>query len=74
MSFTKPYFAGFEYRSHEILKFLQTYTTFTIMLRNGAIVHHQPEHILDFQRWLHHHQIEDVRASIRSTASLVAQQ
>ncbi|WP_353720491.1 hypothetical protein [Dyadobacter sp. 676] len=74
MPFTKPYFAGFEYHSDEICKFLQTYGTFTIMLRNGTIIHHQPEHALDFQRWLNHHQIEDIRVSIRNNNAAVGQE
>ena len=75
MSFTKPYFAGFEYHSNEICKFLQTYSTFTLMLTNGAIIHHQPEHAMDFQRWLNHHQIEDIRVSIRNNnPAIVTQQ
>lgn len=65
MPVTKPYFAGFEYHSAEICKFLQTYSTFTLMLRSGAIIHYQPEHALEFQRWLNHHEIEDIRVSIR---------
>lgn len=64
MPFTKPYFAGFEYHSHEVCKFLQSYSTFTLMLTNGAIIHHQPEHATDFQSWLDHHKIEDIRVSI----------
>ncbi|WP_255720889.1 hypothetical protein [Dyadobacter sp. CY261] len=39
------------------------------MLTNGAIIHHQPEHALDFQRWLNHHKIEDIRVSIRNNDS-----
>ncbi|MDR6806317.1 hypothetical protein J2Y45_003509 [Dyadobacter sp. BE34] len=75
MSYTKPYFAGFEYHSKEVCKFLQAYSTFTLMLTNGAIIHHQPEHALDFRRWLAHHQIEDIRVSIRNNdPAAVAQQ
>lgn len=75
MSYTKPYFAGFEYHSTEVCKFLQAYSTFTLMLTNGAIIHHQPEHALDFRRWLNHHKIEDIRVSIRNSdpAAIVQQ-
>ncbi len=62
-------FAGFEYQPSEICKFLQAYTTFTLMLRSGIIIHYQPEHAPDFERWLHHHQIEDIRVSIRNNQS-----
>lgn len=74
MAFTKPYFAGFEYHSHEVCKFLQTYSTFTLMLTNGAIIHYQPEQVLDFQRWLNHHKIEDIRVSIRNNDTTVVKQ
>jgi hypothetical protein len=74
MAFTKPYFTGFEYHSTEICKFLQTYSTFTLMLTNGMIIHYQPEHVLDFQRWLNHHQIEDIRVSIRNNNPAVVAQ
>ncbi|MGV3601599.1 hypothetical protein [Dyadobacter fermentans] len=39
------------------------------MLRSGIIIHYQPEHAPDFERWLHHHQIEDIRVSIRNNQS-----
>lgn len=74
MPFTKPYFAGFEYHSHEVCKFLQTYSTFTLMLTNGAIIHHQPEEALDFQRWLNYHKIEDIRVSIRNNDTTFVKQ
>ncbi|SEJ21022.1 hypothetical protein SAMN05216327_107107 [Dyadobacter sp. SG02] len=74
MPYTKPYFAGFAYHSKEVCKFLQAYSTFTLMLKNGAIIHHQPEHALDFQRWLNHHKIEDIRVSIRNTNPMAVPQ
>ncbi|GGM88327.1 hypothetical protein GCM10010967_21160 [Dyadobacter beijingensis] len=74
MPFTKPYFTGFDYQSNEVCKFLQTYSTFTLMLRNGSIIHYQPEHVTDFQRWLSHHQIEDIRVSIRKNQVPAQQQ
>jgi hypothetical protein len=74
MPFTKPYFAGFEYPSAEICKFLQTYSTFTLMLRSGDIVHYKPEQATDFQRWLNHHKIEDIRVSLRNNEATFTQQ
>lgn len=74
MPISKSYFSGFEYHSTEIIKFLQTYSTFTLMLTNGSIIHHQPEHALDFQRWLNHHQIEDIRISIENNEIFMSQQ
>lgn len=71
MSFTKPYFAGFEHQSSEIRKFLQTYSTFTLMLTTGAIIHFQPEHALDFLRWLNHHQVEDIRMSLQANEAFI---
>lgn len=73
MTFTKSYFAGFEYEPTEIRKFLQTYGTFTLMLTTGAIIHFQPEHALDFLRWLNHHEIEDIRMSLRANEALIMQ-
>jgi len=44
------------------------------MLTNGTIIHYQPEHALDFQRWLNHHQIEDIRVSIRNNNPMAVPQ
>jgi hypothetical protein len=74
MPLTTSHYAGFEHQSTEIRKFLQTYGTFTLMLRNGAIIHYQPEHALDFQRWLNHHQIEDIRMSLKQNEAFNVQQ
>lgn len=58
---TNPYFSGFEHSAAQILRFLQTHKTFTLLLSGGRIVHHQVEDASRFRNWLLYHQIEDIR-------------
>lgn len=63
MTMTNPYFSGFEHSAAQIRRFLQTHKTFTLLLSEGRIVHHEAEDAARFRTWLLTHQIEDVRES-----------
>lgn len=66
---TNPYFSGFEHSAAQILRFLQTHKTFTLLLSGGRIVHHQAEDAGRFRNWLLNHQIEDIRESFTKVYS-----
>ncbi len=59
----EPEFKGFNYVISDVVRFLPSHDFFTIMLKNGKIVHHCPENYYDFLAWLRSHQIPDVRES-----------
>ena len=69
MIMTNPYFSGFEHSAAQIRRFLQTHKTFTLLLSEGRIVHHEAEDAIRFRTWLLTHQIEDVRESLTKNYS-----
>jgi len=64
MSDTKNLFPQFMHSATELRKFLQANDMFTILLKNGTIIHHHPEDAVKFRNWLQAHHIEDLRTSI----------
>ncbi len=59
----EPEFQGFNHSISDVVRFLPSHDFFTIMLKNGKIVHHSPEDYHAFLAWLRSHQIPDVRES-----------
>lgn len=55
------HYQGFSYPCKDLVKFVNTLGIFTIMLKNGNIVHFQPDNITDFRQWLLENNIEDIK-------------
>ena len=60
---TNYFFPGFEHCILQLRKYIHAYQVFTIMLKDGRIIHFQPQNVKDFHNWLLQHQIEDLRVS-----------
>ncbi|TLU99389.1 hypothetical protein [Dyadobacter luticola] len=59
---TNYFFPEFDYCIVQLKRFIHAYKVFTILLTDGRIVHHQPQNVSDFHKWLVQHGIEDLRA------------
>ena len=57
------YYQGFNYSCTHLVKFANSFDLFTIMLRNGQIVHFQPDNISEFREWLLKNNIEDIKGT-----------
>jgi len=55
------YFPGFDYPSSELIKFLTVSDSFTIMLKNGDIIHFSTEDEMLFKKWLIDNNVVDMR-------------
>ena len=57
---TKTNYEGFDYPADQLLKFLSVLDFFTIMLKDGQIVHFTPSSATTFKQWLLHHNVIDI--------------
>ena len=64
-------YPGFDYQPETLLKFIASSDIFTILLKNGEIIHYVPEDKTSFYKWLLHFKIEDIKLD---NASLQANQ
>lgn len=55
-------YPDFEYTAGELAKFLAASDFFTIMLKNGDIIHFTPKDVGAFQKWLDKNNIPNVRS------------
>lgn len=55
-----PQYHSFDYQAHELSKFLAVLDFFTIMLKDGRIVHFTPSCADSFRKWLLDHNIIDI--------------
>lgn len=55
------YFSGFEYPVSELLKFLTADDLFTIILKNGDIIHFSTKDDTLFKQWLLDNNVVDMR-------------
>ena len=55
------YFPGFDYPASDLLKFIAAAEFFTIMLKNGEIVHFATADPTEFQDWLLQNNVKDIR-------------
>jgi hypothetical protein len=62
-------FPGFNHPSPELVRFLQADKLFTILLKDGTVVHFEPANTGAFKKWLLWHKIEDVKDAARKTTS-----
>ena len=49
---TASYFPGFEYSASEVVKFKASSDFFTILLKDGEIIHFSPQTYALFKQWL----------------------
>lgn len=54
-------YPGFDYPASELFKFLAASDFFTIMLKDGRIIHFTPDDANSFQHWLRLNKIIDMR-------------
>ena len=54
-------YPGFEYKADELRKFLASTDIFTILLKNGEIIHFTATDKNSFQQWLIEHNIENIK-------------
>ena len=54
-------FPGFEYNANELNKFLASSDLFTILLKNGEIIHYTPSDKNAFIKWLQENKIMNIR-------------
>jgi hypothetical protein len=54
-------YPGFNYRADELQKFLASTDIFTILLKNGEIIHYTTTDKITFYDWLIKHSIEDIK-------------
>lgn len=59
--FASSHYPGFDYPANQIFKFLAALDFFTIMLRNGEIVHYKALDVSSFSQWLIDNNIPDIR-------------
>lgn len=59
---TADRYPGFEYSAGQLLKFLAATDFFTVMLKNGDIIHFTPKDIPAFKKWLEKNKIANIRS------------
>ncbi len=65
----KNRYPNFEYLAEELKKYASTSCFFTIMLKNGKIIHHFPEDMNNFKTWLEQNEVVDIRSEERCSLS-----
>lgn len=55
------HFPGFDYKASELSKFLAASDLFTILLKNGDIIHYTSTNRFVFHQWLTYHNIENIK-------------
>ncbi|SDW51381.1 hypothetical protein SAMN05444410_103165 [Hydrobacter penzbergensis] len=55
-------YPDFEYTAGQLSKFLAATEFFTIMLKNGDIVHFTPKNVNEFRKWLLENKVQDIRS------------
>lgn len=56
------HYPDFEYTAGQLSKFLAASDFFTIMLKNGDIIHFTPKDVDAFQKWLEKNNIPSIRS------------
>lgn len=57
---TTTHYHGFDYQADKLLKFLAVLDFFTIMLKDGTIVHFTPACTKSFRQWLLDNDVADI--------------
>lgn len=58
---TKGSFPGFNYHIADVQKYVRSSDTFTLMLKNGTIIHYTSQEAEIFERWLKDHHITSLK-------------
>ncbi|ASZ09609.1 hypothetical protein KTO58_27995 [Chitinophaga pendula] len=56
------HFPNFDYNAEQLSKFLAASDFFTIMLKNGDIIHFTPKDVPAFMQWLGKNKIPNIRS------------
>jgi len=54
-------YPGFDHQPETLLKFIASTDIFTILLKNGEIIHYVPADKKSFYQWLINNKIEDIK-------------
>lgn len=54
-------FPGFDYPAVKLSKFIAAGNIFTLMLKDGSIIHYTTREVTSFKSWLLKNQIEDIK-------------
>lgn len=54
-------YPGFNYSAQELSKFLTALDFFTVMLKDGSIIHFTPDDVNSFTHWLLLNNVKDMR-------------
>lgn len=54
-------FNGFQHSSFELLKYIEAFGIFSILLKEGEVVHFTPTDKAAFINWLSYHRIENIK-------------
>ena len=54
-------YPDFDHQPETLLKFIASTDIFTILLKNGEIIHYVPADKNSFYKWLIHYNIEDIK-------------
>lgn len=54
-------YPGFDHQPETLLKFIASTDIFTILLKNGEIIHFVPADKNSFYKWLVYYKIEDIK-------------
>lgn len=54
-------FPGFDYSAEQLSKFLSASDFFTIMLKDGGVIHFTPKDVPAFQEWLERNKVQNIR-------------
>lgn len=66
---SSQFFPEFRHPSPELIRFLQADKLFTILLKDGTVIHFEPSDKREFKSWLLRHKVEDVKDPSRKKRS-----
>jgi hypothetical protein len=58
------YYLGFEYNAGQLSKFLSAFDLFTILLKDGRIVHFTAADPVSFRLWLYENNVTDIAQAL----------
>lgn len=58
---TDDTYPGFDYKPNQLSKFLASSDLFTILLKNGEIIHHTSDNKNAFQQWLIRYNVVNIK-------------
>jgi hypothetical protein len=61
--YDKDKYPGFEFPASSLVKFVSAGEIFTILLKNGQIIHYIAADQVSFNQWLINHKIADIKSN-----------